>query len=173
MAGMVFGHMAPRSEELGEFTEDTAQLAAAVSFFIFGNVLLGPALGNVGIGIIACALGALTVARMLPVAIALVGSGASRETVAFVDWFGPQGLASILFGLQLLKEELPRADDLFAVVAWTVLLSVVLHGATAAVGAKRCGAWWAKMTLDEQDSMPEGVEVPHQPLKRWLRGSSG
>lgn len=172
VAGMVFGRVAPRAHQLGEFTEDTAQLAAAVSFFIFGNILLGPALDNVSIGIIVCALGALTLVRIVPVAVALAASGAAKETVAFIGWFGPRGLASILFGLQLLEEDIARADDLFAVVAWTVLLSVVLHGATAAVGAKRYGAWWAEMTTDERDSMPEGVEVTHHPVRRWLRNNS-
>ncbi len=166
VGGLVFGRFAPDAHHVGEFTEDTAQLAAAVSFFVFGNVLLGPALDNVSIGILACAIGALTIGRMLPVAVAMIGTRAAAPTVAFVGWFGPRGLASILFGLQLLEEGLPDADDLFAVVAWTVLFSVVLHGATAAWGARRYGRWWDAMTDDEQESMPEGVEVVEHRLRR-------
>ena len=162
VAGMTFGHLAREAEHLAEFTEDTAQLAAAVSFFVFGNVLLGPALDDVSFAVIVCALGTLTIGRMLPVAVAMVGTKAAAPTVAFVGWFGPRGLASILFGLQLLEEDLPRADDLFGVVAWTVLLSVVLHGATAAWGAKRYGAWWADMSDDEKTSMPEGADATEQ-----------
>jgi NhaP-type Na+/H+ or K+/H+ antiporter len=172
VGGMVFGSVAPRAHGLGEFTEDAAQLAAAVSFFVFGNVLLGPALDAVDAGIIVCALATLTIGRMLPVAVAMAGSGAAAPTVGFVGWFGPRGLASILFGLLLLEEELPMAEDLFAVVAWTVLLSVVLHGATAAAGARRYGAWWATMSDAERESMPEGLDVPDQPLRRWLRAAS-
>ena len=166
VAGMTFGHLATEAEHLAEFTEDTAQLAAAVSFFVFGNVLLGPALDDVSVAVIVCALGTLTVGRMLPVAVAMVGTRAAAPTVAFVGWFGPRGLASILFGLQLLEEDLPGADDLFGVVAWTVLLSVVLHGATAAWGARRYGSWWADMSDDEKDEMPEGVDASEQRPRR-------
>ena len=96
----------------------------------------------------------------------MIGTKAAAPTVAFVGWFGPRGLASILFGLQLLEEELPRADDLFGVVAWTVLLSVVLHGATAAWGARRYGAWWADMSDDEKTQMPEGAQATEQRPRR-------
>lgn len=166
VAGMTFGHLADEAEHLAEFTEDTAQLAAAVSFFVFGNVLLGPALDDVSVGIIACALAALTLGRIVPVAVAMLGTKAAPPTMLFVGWFGPRGLASILFGLQLLEEDLPGADDLFAVVAWTVLFSVVLHGATAAWGARRYGAWWADMSDDEKTEMPEGLQTTEQRPRR-------
>ena len=113
VAGLAFGHVADRAEHWSEFTEDTAQLAAAVSFFLFGNLLLGPALDDLTVAIAVCALAVLTIARMVPVAIALVGTGAALATQAFVGWFGPRGLASILFGLLLLEEELAGADELF------------------------------------------------------------
>lgn len=166
VAGLAFGHVADRAEHLGEFTEDTAQLAAAVSFFLFGNLLLGPALDEFSVRIIVCALAVLTIARMVPVAVALAGTGAALATRAFVGWFGPRGLASILFGLLLLEEELGAANELFAVVAWTVALSVVLHGATAAIGARRYGAWWNAMPHDEQMEMPEAIEVREQRARR-------
>ena len=95
---------------------------------------------------------------MVPVAVAMIGTRAARPTVAFVGWFGPRGLASILFGLLLLEEELEAASSLFAVVTWTVLLSVVLHGATAAPLARRYGAWWADMA-DDHHVMPEALPV--------------
>ena len=166
VAGIVFGHFAADNEHLGEFTEDTAQLAAAVSFFLFGNVLLGPALDSFSVAIVLCAVTTLTIGRILPVAVALVGSKAALPTVTFVGWFGPRGLASILFGLLLLEEELPRAEELFAVVAWTVVLSVGLHGATAAWGARRYGSWWSTMSDDEKQTMPEGLHVPGQRPRR-------
>lgn len=162
VGGLLFGKIADESEHLGEFTEDLAQLAAAVSFFIFGNVLLGPALDHFNLTVLLCALAVLTIGRMLPVALAMIGTHAARQTVAFVGWFGPRGLASILFGLLLLEEEFEAADELFAVVAWTVALSVLLHGATAAMGARRYGKWWAARSQDERDHMPEAIEVPEQ-----------
>lgn len=166
VAGLAFGRVSPDAHHLGEYTEDTAQLAAAVAFFLFGNVLLGPALDDLTFSILLCAVLALTLGRMIPVALAMIGTGAAAPTVAFVGWFGPRGLASILFGLLLLEEELPAAETLFGIVAWTVLLSVVLHGASAAWGARRYGAWWAEMTPHEQDSMPEAAPVTEQRVRR-------
>ena len=166
VGGLAFGRVAPRAHGLAEYTEDTAQLAALLSFFLFGNVLLGPAIDTVSVQIVVCAVGALTIGRMIPVAIAMVGMGASRVTVSFIGWFGPRGLASILFGLLLIEEELPNADSLFGVIAWTVLLSIVLHGATAAWGARAYGRWWASHPDDDRDDMAEGVEVKNQRHRR-------
>ena len=166
VGGLAFGRVSTDSSLMGEYTEDTSQLAAAISFFLFGNVLLGPALGDVTVSIVLCAVLALTVGRMVPVAIAMIGSGAAAPTVAFLGWFGPRGLASILFGLLLLEEDLRAGADLFAIVAWTVLLSVVLHGATAAWGARTYGAWWAAMDHEEQQTMPEGVAVAEHRVRR-------
>lgn len=159
VGGLTFGAIAKRAHYLGQFTEDAAQLAAVVSFFLFGNILLGPAISDVSLSVILCAAAALTVVRIVPVVIALTGSGAARETRLFVGWFGPRGLASILFGLLLLEEEIEGGKELFAVVAWTVVLSVMLHGATAAWGARRYARWWDEMSDDEKHSMPEGLDM--------------
>lgn len=167
VGGLAFGRVASDPHHMGEYTEDTAQLAAAVSFFLFGNVLLGPALGDASAPILLCAVLALTMGRMLPVAIAMIGTRAATPTVAFLGWFGPRGLASILFGLLLLEEELASGPDLFGIVAWTVLLSVVVHGATAAWGARRYGSWWAAMDHDEQRTMPEGAAVVEHRVRRF------
>ncbi len=75
---------------------------------------------------------ALTLLRMLPVYLSLAGSGFQSDTKLFVGWFGPRGLASILFGLLVLTEfDLPHRDEIFAVVCLTVMMSIVLHGVTA------------------------------------------
>ena len=86
----------------------------------------------------------LTVLRMVPVALCLLGTGLRRPTVTFVGWFGPRGLASVVFAL-ITYESLGAADPdvqtVIGVVATTVMLSVVLHGLTAAPGADRYGTW--------------------------------
>jgi NhaP-type Na+/H+ or K+/H+ antiporter len=71
---------------------------------------------------------------MLPVAIALIGAGTGPATTLFLGWFGPRGLASVLLVLILATEQegLPGIEPTFLVVTVTVLLSVLLHGATAA-----------------------------------------
>jgi NhaP-type Na+/H+ or K+/H+ antiporter len=80
------------------------------------------------------ALLSLTVIRMLPVALSLYGTHLRGISVLFAGWFGPRGLASIVLGLIVVEEAplLPGRDEIEAVVALTVLLSVLLHGLTAA-----------------------------------------
>lgn len=81
----------------------------------------------------------LTVVRMLPVAAALVGARLDLRTVAFVGWFGPRGLASLVFALLALEEFGPDAEEAVAVIGVTVFLSVLAHGATAEPLVNRYG----------------------------------
>jgi NhaP-type Na+/H+ or K+/H+ antiporter len=115
---------------------------AAVTFVVFGAVLLGPALGDVTWQIALYAVLSLTAVRMLPVAISMLGTGALRPTVAFLGWFGPRGAASIVFALLVVEEGgLPGDDVLLATVFLTVGLSVFAHGLTAAPLAERYADW--------------------------------
>jgi NhaP-type Na+/H+ or K+/H+ antiporter len=99
-------------------------------------VLRGPALGELDWRVALYAVGSLTVVRMLPVALAMLGTGMRRVTVGFLGWFGPRGLASIVFVLILVEEtELPERSLMLTVVTWTVALSVYAHGLTAWPGA--------------------------------------
>ena len=109
----------------------------------------------------------LTVIRMLPVAISLLGSGLGRATVAFVGWFGPRGLASVVFGLLALEDLGEQvAKPAVAVIAFTVLLSVIAHGLTADPLAKRYGA---RLTPAEHRAGATGV-IP-VPVRRLIRRS--
>ncbi|HWS57443.1 MAG TPA: hypothetical protein VN257_02805, partial [Actinotalea sp.] len=85
----------------------------------------------------------LTAVRMAPVALALLGTRLRTPTVAFMGWFGPRGLASVIFALIAVEklEPDPAVDAAVATVALTVLLSVVAHGLSAEVLARRYGAW--------------------------------
>ena len=85
----------------------------------------------------------LTLVRMLLVAIAMVGSDAKRETVGFLGWFGPRGLASIVFAVIAVEEaHLTGADTILLAAYLTIGLSVVAHGITAAPLARRYGRWY-------------------------------
>ena len=146
------------AEHLAEFTEDAAELLGAVTFFVFGNLFVGDALGEFSPAVIIAALASLTIVRMIPVAIALSGSGLDTAAKGFIGWFGPRGLASIVFGILLLEELEERsetADQLVGVISLTVTLSVFLHGATAAYGARRYGAHSAHV-----EPMHEPVAMP-------------
>ena len=169
VAGLAFGEAAgDEAEHLDEYTEDTGRLLAVVAFFLFGNLFVLDALSATTVAIMVCAVAALTLGRIVPVALSMVGMGASWPTTLFVGWFGPRGLASILFGLLLIEEDLAAAEQLFAIIAWTVAASVFLHGATAAWGAARYGRWYHTMPDDERETMPEAGPVTAS-RRRWAR----
>ena len=150
-------------EDDTELAEDAAQLGATATFVVFGAILVVPAFESVTLPIAACAIGTLTLGRMIPVWFALLGTGLKLPTVAFIGWFGPRGLASMVFGLLLLEEtELSGADELFAVIVIVIVASVVLHGITAAPLAARYGAWFER---NGRDDMQEAQMVEAAPLR--------
>ena len=114
-------------------------------FYLFG-VLVARAAADFSVAIVVYALLSLTAIRMLPVALALVGTGLDRATVIFMGWFGPRGLASIVLGLVYLegKTHLPGERTIVLTVMATVLLSIFAHGLSAKPGialyAKRIAA---------------------------------
>lgn len=156
LAGLALGSTTHHIERhLYDFTEDSGELLGQVTWVVFG-VAAAPAALECGTpGVILYALLSLTLIRMLPVALALRGVGFSPRTVMFIGWFGPRGLASVVFALAVLGEpEIAGAESLFGVAVWTILLSVVLHGATSAPFARAYGA-----SVDEIDD-PAAVEFP-------------
>jgi NhaP-type Na+/H+ or K+/H+ antiporter len=119
-----------RTDELPELLGEVLALAV---WFLFGAVLVPVAFDSFSVSILLYALLSLTLIRCLPVAISLIGSGLDRQTVIFVGWFGPRGLASVVFTLLAVEElgEGSAAAPAVAAVAFTVLLSVILHGVSA------------------------------------------
>jgi sodium/hydrogen antiporter len=122
----------PLRDRVLEFTEDEGQILNLAVFFIFG-VFAADALGEATWQMVAYAVLSLTVVRMVPVALAVIGLGLRPATVAFLGWFGPRGLASIILALVVVEEELALAglDQIFLVMTVTVLLSILAHGVTA------------------------------------------
>jgi NhaP-type Na+/H+ or K+/H+ antiporter len=132
VGGLVFGNTAgPGGEKEAYFVEQSADLAAMISWLIFGALAV-PAIGHwFEWPVIGYALLSLTAIRMVPVALALLGSGFDRYSVAFIGWFGPRGLASVIFALLALEDLGSAAQEVTATIALTVLLSVGAHGLTA------------------------------------------
>jgi NhaP-type Na+/H+ or K+/H+ antiporter len=141
LAGMAFGTMLPHDDELVSFAEESGLLMSLLVWFMFGAVMLVPGFQDATWRDLVFALLALTVVRMVPVALSLIGTGLDRSTVAFVGWFGPRGLASVVFSL-IAVDTLAPADGriVLAAVTVTVALSVLLHGITASPLAARYGA---------------------------------
>jgi NhaP-type Na+/H+ or K+/H+ antiporter len=173
-AGMAFGHRT--RDELGgveDFDDQAGQLLEALTFLIFGGAVLTVALDHPSGRAILYAVLSLTVVRMVPVAVALIGSGSARPTVAFLGWFGPRGLASVLF-LVLLLEDAPDLEHLptiAAAVTWTVTLSVVAHGASAVPLSDRYAAWYERRRSTGTEPIVEASHAHDHRVRRsaWDR----
>jgi NhaP-type Na+/H+ or K+/H+ antiporter len=156
-AGLAFGTVARGiCQSVYDFTEEEGQLLTLLTFLVFGVAVVGPRLDELTWQVAAYAVLSLTVVRMLPVALSLLGSRMRADTVLFLGWFGPRGLASILFGLLVVEESgVAGADTIFLVMGWTVLLSVLSHGVTAAPLARR----YARRIAAHRTSRPAMPEV--------------
>lgn len=145
------------------FTERLGLLLSSLSFLVFGAVILGPTLQHLTWRMVVYALLSLTVLRMLPVALALIGTGLRATSVAYIGWFGPRGLASLVFGLLALEEHLPGGTLLSGVIAVTVSLSVILHGASAPFLGNRYGAWFTRTLRQEPNLRENALAHDHTP----------
>jgi len=143
-------------------TELAGQLLGCIVWFLFGAVLLGHAFIELEAATLAYAVLSLTVVRMGPVALSLVGMKLGRPSLAFVGWFGPRGLASLVFGLLASRELGATGDPLLDAIALTVFLSVVAHGASAAPLARRYGRW----ARTQHAATPEQLVVAELPTRR-------
>ena len=165
IGGMAFGAVAgKRDEQLIPFVEETSSLLSLLVWFAFGAVAIVPSFRNLSWEIVLYAVLSLTVIRMVPVAVALAGARLGRTTTVFIGWFGPRGLASVVFALLALEELGPAAESAVAVISVTVLLSVLAHGATADPLARRYGPAMARALggTGSQDIVP----VPERRLIR-------
>jgi NhaP-type Na+/H+ or K+/H+ antiporter len=161
VGGLAVGPTVERvGERLIRFTEAEGQLLNLSVFFIFGVLVIG-LLQPLSWEVVLYALLSLSVIRMLPVGISLIGTHLRSISVLFMGWFGPRGLASIVLGLIVVEEApmLGGRDQIEAVVALTVLLSVLLHGVTAAP----LSAMYARQVEGMAADTPEkkgAVELP-------------
>jgi len=120
-----------------EFSEEWGQFLNLFVFFLFGIVAVRDWAGF-SWPLLGYAVLSLTVVRMLPVALALIGSGLDRATLVFMGWFGPRGLASIVLGLVYLEQEThqPGESTIRLAITVTVLLSIFAHGFSAVPGIR-------------------------------------
>ena len=181
LAGLAFGAVTRHTEERAELFSETAGILLSIGVWtIFGATLVGSLISDAGdLRPILYAILSLTVIRMIPVAIALIGSRLALPTVAFIGWFGPRGLASVVFGIlaiDALGDARSAASPLASTIAWTVLLSIVAHGSTAGALAARYGRWIA----ERQESIPgplpeleERTEMRPGTRSSWVRRREG
>ena len=160
IGGLVFGNTIRHPcTFLFEFMETEGQLLMLITFLVFGAALLPEALEHAEPIFFLYAILSLTIIRMIPIALSLLGTGLRAPSQLFLGWFGPRGLASILFVLLILEEsQLPHREELLSITVITVALSILLHGLTAAPFARIYGSLAARMGECEENRPV--VELP-------------
>lgn len=171
LGGLIFGAATPgRFTEETEFTENAGTLLSLLVWAVFGAVLVTQVLGGgFHLRAVVLAVLALTVVRMAPVGLVLLGTGLRRDTVLVMGWFGPRGLASVVFTLlavNVFTEAGRPVNDLIEIATWTILFSVIAHGLSAGPLA----AFYARRLDVARTSHPDlaefaGVTEPHQRRK--------
>jgi NhaP-type Na+/H+ or K+/H+ antiporter len=124
-------------EELLRGAESTGEALALLTWVVFGGIVVAKMIDRVTWQALLYAVLSLTVIRMLPVFLCLIGTRTSTADKLFIGWFGPRGLATIVFAVLVLDEKLPGNDTIVLAASWTVLLSVISHGVTANPLVKR------------------------------------
>ncbi len=165
VAGAMFGLLArQRAAPAMRFTEETGAALDSVTFLVFGAVLLGPTLEHISWQIALYAVLSLTIVRMLPVAICLMGTRARAPTVAFMGWFGPRGLASIVFAVIVEDAHLAHGPAIVATTYLTVGISVLVHGLSASPLVSRYAAWYRTAAAKPaMESAPMNEQRPRGP----------
>jgi sodium/hydrogen antiporter len=143
VAGIVFGALGGRRRDAGHPlpAQDLGTLLNALTFVAFGAAFMKPLIERASWQMALYALLSLTVVRMLPVAIAMLGTRSSLATIAYLGWFGPRGLASIVFAVLVVEASVPHTSTVVDATALTVMASIVLHGLSAGVLTDLYARW--------------------------------
>ncbi len=132
VGGMLFGGIEKgRRHQLMLAAEGTGDTLALITWVVFGVAVVGQSIGSFSWDIVLYAMLSLTLVRMVPVFLVLAGMNLRADEKLFMGWFGPRGLASIVFAVIVLNERLPGGGTISMTVVCTILLSVILHGLSA------------------------------------------
>ncbi len=147
VAGLVFGKLVrDRYPDICTLSEAISYLMTMLSFVLFGALILGPRIADITWEVMVYAIASLTIIRMVPVGIAMIGSRFTFRTVLFLGWFGPRGIASLVFAGTVVAGYDPVSTEItLTIVSATVGLSVLLHGLSAWPLSNLYGRWAAEM----------------------------
>jgi NhaP-type Na+/H+ or K+/H+ antiporter len=138
--GLLFGAVAKQArDEFLRAAEGTGDTLALITWVIFGSAVVGQVVGHFSWHDLLYAVLSLTLIRMLPVFLVLTGTGMSTEGKLFLGWFGPRGLASIVFAVIVLNANLPSSGPITMIAVCTIMLSILAHGITANPWARAYG----------------------------------
>jgi NhaP-type Na+/H+ or K+/H+ antiporter len=130
--GILFGVLAKeQTHDLVLAAEGTGELLALTTWLVMGTAVLGQEFDKFNFEVVLYAVLSLSVVRVLPVFAAVTGTGERTDSKFFLAWFGPRGLASIVFAIIVLNTEVEHRDLMAVIVVCTVFLSVLVHGLTA------------------------------------------
>jgi NhaP-type Na+/H+ or K+/H+ antiporter len=149
------GHLRAEAFHLPEYAAD---MLTAIGFTLLGVALLGPVVARATPVTVLYAILSLVIVRPLPVALVMLRSRFAWPTIGYIGWFGPRGLASIVFAGAVVEAAVPGASALTDVILLTVAFSIAAHGVTAAWGARRYAAWY-ELASSRTPGMPEAAEV--------------
>ena len=140
VGGLVFGFKAKEAtHELVLAAEGVGETLALLTWFAFGTTIIGQSFKYFTWEMLVFALLSLTLIRMLPIYLSLSGTGESTSSKLFLGWFGPRGLASIVFGIIVINKGVPESHFIAMVVVLTVFFSLVAHGVSANPFARLLG----------------------------------
>lgn len=149
-------------DSLEDFAEAEGQFLTLMVFLVFGATTVPEFLPHAGWHAFFYGVLSLTIIRMVPVSLSLLGTGLRPASHLFLGWFGPRGIASILFGLLVVDASiLDQRQEIFAVITVTVLMSVLAHGASAWPAAR----WYAKHAESFDVEEAERLEVAEMPVR--------
>lgn len=131
VGGLLFGYLHDHPKEMLGGAASTGEVLAMLIWVVFGGQVLGRLLDRMEWSMLIYAVLSLTVIRMAPVFLSLLRTRLNARTKLFIGWFGPRGLASIVFAIMVFDADVPGKETLVLTAACTVLLSVIMHGATA------------------------------------------
>ena len=162
IAGVAFGSTSKaRGAQSTALAGYVGTLLDAVSFLLLGAILLPLTLDLLTPALVGYALLSLVVLRLVSVVVAMIGTGAKLPTLGFIGWFGPRGLASLVFTLLLLETDVPHKEIIGATVGAGVVLSVYLHGFTAQPLSRAYARWFQTQDADHPVAVSDTWSSEH------------
>lgn len=169
VAGLTLGNSAKHiCEGVYDFAETEGQLLTLLTFLFFGSLIVIPTIHSFSLDKLLYAILSLTVIRMLPVMLGLYKDKLNFETILFIGWFGPRGVATILYGILILNTtDLPHKEFIFDTAMLTVVLSVVLHGISAVPWSIAYSRRIASQKVDDYKEFKSVSEMPVKSIKKF------